>query len=146
SRGFEGVCRTIPCAIAGFRDIAIGGRRAAHRARRREIRLTDATAITRIGLITGRTRLVAACRAGRLERIGWAVVRYAVAAFGDVACACCRAADAGALRMCGTGSTRPRAAFGEVACAGRRAAYGAARLERVCGTGCARAGASLRYI
>src|SRR5439155_1319199 len=69
----------------------------------------------------------------RLEGVGRAVVRDAVAALGDVAGARRRPADRRALRVRGAADTSPRAELGQIADPGRGAARGGARLEGIGG-------------
>src|SRR5439155_749612 len=73
----------------------------------------------------------AALGRGRLEGVGRAVVREAVAALGEVAGARRRPADRCALRVVGAIGAAPRAELGHVADPGRGAALGRARLEGV---------------
>src|SRR5207249_3065139 len=67
----------------------------------------------------------------RLEGVGRAVVRDAVAALGDVTVSCGAPADGRALRVGGAAGAAPRAELGHVADTGRSAALGRARLEEI---------------
>src|SRR5439155_11286350 len=73
----------------------------------------------------------AALGRARLEGVGRAVVRGAVAALGEVACACRRPANRRTLRVGGAAGATARAELGHVADTGGGAALGRARLEGV---------------
>src|SRR5439155_802389 len=139
----EGVGRAVVGSpVAALGDVTVPGGRAADR---RALRVGGAIgAAPRTGLrYVADPGRGAALGRGRLEGVGRAVVREAVAALGEVAGARRRPADGRALRVGGADDAGARAELGQVADTGRGAALRRARLEGVGGAIGAQAGAEL---
>src|SRR5207248_2167649 len=112
-------------AVAALGQVAFAGGRAADGRALRVRGAAGAASRAELGHIADAGRGPARGRA-RLEGVGRAVVRDAVAALGDVAVARGRAADGRALRVRGAAGTASRAELGHIADTGGGAALGRA--------------------